>query len=113
MEFAQAFAQHSSCDFRVPVIERAEQSEQNSANNYVMKMRDDEIRAAELPVERCSGQHDACKPGNQELEQERDAEQHGRLELNLASPHGAQPVEDFDTCRYADNHRGYRKKAVC
>src|SRR5499433_2767420 len=108
MEFAQAFTQHPSSEFRVPVIKCSEQGEQNSANDHVMKMRDDEIRAAKLPVERRGGQHNACKPGNQELEKERDAEQHGRLELNIASPHGAQPVEDLDACWYADNHRGDR-----
>src|SRR5215471_4342303 len=109
MELAQAFIQHSSGDFRVPVVKCAEKGEQDSANDHVVKMRNDEIRAAKLPVKRRGGQHNARKPSDQELEQERDAEQHGRLELNLASPHGAQPVEDLDAGWYADNHRGYCK----
>jgi hypothetical protein len=51
MPFAESLAQHSACHLRIPVIERAEESEQNSANDYVMKVRHDEIRKAELPIE--------------------------------------------------------------
>src|SRR5215813_8011217 len=111
MEFAEAFIQHSSGDFRVPVVKCAEEGEQDSANDHVMKMCDDEIRAAKLPVERSGGQHNAGKPGKQELEQERDAEQHGRLEYNASAPHGAKPVKDFDSGGHPDNHGGDCKEA--
>src|SRR5215475_4633471 len=104
MKLAQGFVKHSSNNFRVPVIKCSEERKKNSANDHVMKMRDDEIRAAKLPVERRGGQHDARKPGDQELEQESHAEQHGRFELKPPAPHGAQPVEDFDTRRNTNNH---------
>src|SRR5262244_4611293 len=113
MEFAESFIQHASSDFRVPVIKCTEEGEQNSADDHVMKMRDDEIRTAKLPVERRGGQHNACKPGNQELEQEPDAEQHGRLEYNASAPHRAKPVKDLDSGGHTDNHRGDCKEAVC
>ena len=48
---AEAFAQHSSGDFRIPVIECGEQREQNSAHDHVVKVRDDEVRNAKLPIE--------------------------------------------------------------
>src|SRR5258708_37004206 len=96
MEFAQGFAQHPSRDFREPVIKRTEKAEQDPAYDHVVKVRDDEVGIAELPVKGCDGHHDAGKPGNQELEQESDAEQHRRLELNLSAPHRAEPVEDLD-----------------
>src|SRR5215469_5086668 len=104
MEFAERFVVHPSGNFRVPVIKCAEKRMHNSANDHVVKMCDDEIRAVKLPVERRNGQHDAGKPSNQKLEQEADAEQHRRFELNPPAPHGAKPVKDFDSGRYAYNH---------
>src|SRR5882672_9416530 len=50
MEFAKAFVQHSSGDFWVPVIKCPEEGEQNSAHDHIMKMRDDKVGTAELPV---------------------------------------------------------------
>ena len=50
-----------------------------------MKMRDHKIGGSQLPVEWSRGEHDSRQTGDQELEQERDAEKHGRFELNLAS----------------------------
>src|SRR5215472_16871551 len=112
MELAQGFVEHSSGNFRVPVIKCPEERKEDPTNNYVVKMRDDEIRAAKLPVERRRAQHDAGETSNQKLKQESDAEQHGRFELEITAPHGAQPVEDFDSRGDADGKRGYGEEAV-
>src|SRR5882672_7919607 len=112
MEFAQAFMQHSSGDFGVPVIKCTEEGEQNSADDYVMKVGDDEVGAAELPVEGRRSQHDAGEAGDQELEEKTNAEEHWRPELNLSSPHRAQPVENLDARRHSYRHCRYREKAV-
>ena len=42
----------------------------SAADEHVVEMRDDEVRVAELPVERRDRQHDAGEPGDQELEEE-------------------------------------------
>ena len=52
-----------------------------------MKVRDDEVGVAELPVERRSRQHDAGQSGDQELEQERNAEQHRACVKRILPPH--------------------------
>ena len=52
MPFAETFAQHSSGDFRVPVIEGGKERKQNSADDHVVKVRDHEVREAKLPIER-------------------------------------------------------------
>ena len=109
---AERFVQHSSGDFWVPVIERGEEGKQNPADECVMKVRDDEIRQAKLPIEGRRGQHDAGETGNQELEEKPDAEQHRRLELNSPAPHGAEPIEDLDSRGNTDDHRGDGEKAV-
>ena len=64
MPFAEAFAQHSAGHFRIPVIERAEEREQNSANDYVMKVRHDEIGKTKLPIERAPPLHNAGEAGD-------------------------------------------------
>src|SRR6266702_3732466 len=112
MELAQAFMQHSSGDFWVPVIKCTEEGEQNSADDHVMKVSDDKVGAAELPVEGRRSQHDAGEAGDQKLEEETNAEEHWRPELDLTSPHGTQPVEDLDAGRYTHSHCRYREKAV-
>jgi hypothetical protein len=38
---------------------------------------------------------------NEKLKQERDAEQHRRVESQFSAPHRSQPVEDFDARRNA------------
>src|SRR5208282_901142 len=97
MEFAQSFVEHPSRNLRIPIVKCAKERKEYSANDYVVKMRHDEIRAAELPVERRRAQHDASETRDQKLEQESDTEQHRRLELNPPAPHRSQPVEDFDS----------------
>src|SRR5260370_12134287 len=112
MELAQAFMQHSSGDFGVPVTKCAEEREQNSADDHVMKVGDDKAGAAKLPIEGRRSQHDAGEAGDQKLEEETNAEEHWRPELNLASPHRTQPLADLNACRYTHSHCGYREKAV-
>src|SRR5260370_26347402 len=75
-------------------------------------MGNDKVGVAELPVEGCDRHHDAGKPGDQELEQESDAEEHRRLELDLSAPHRAEPIEDLDAGRDCDSHCRKHKKAV-
>ena len=86
VQFAQAFVQHPPGDFGIPVIESGEEGEQNSADDHVVKVRDDKVGAAELPVKGRRGQHDAGEAGDQELEEEADAEQHRRLEDESCRP---------------------------
>src|SRR5262249_48758532 len=46
MQFADAFVQHSASHLRIPVIECAEDREQDRAHDYVMKVSNDKIRTA-------------------------------------------------------------------
>ena len=98
--------------FGIPVVEGGEERKQNPAHDHIVEVRDHKVGPAQLPVEGRSRQHDARETGDQELEQKPDAEQHGRLEMNLAAPHGAEPVEDLDSRGNTDDHRGEGEKAV-
>src|SRR5262249_5635212 len=102
MELSQAVVQHFSGNFRIPVVKRREKRKENSADDHVVKMRYDEIRSAELPIERRASQHDSRQTRYQKLEQKCNAPQHRHFELNPAAPHGPNPVEDFDSRR--DSH---------
>src|SRR5712664_1920121 len=99
---AKLFIQKSSRRLREPIVNRGKYHENNRANDYVMKMSNDKVRISQLPVERGSGQHDACQSGNQELSQEPYAEKHRGREANLTTPHGADPIEDFDPGGHAN-----------
>src|SRR3984957_5950707 len=68
MPFAQTLAQHSASYFGIPVVERGEDCEQDSAYNHVMKVRHYKIGQAKLPIERRGGLQDACQTRNEELE---------------------------------------------
>src|ERR1700674_3711407 len=112
MQFAERFAVHLPRHFREPVVKGSEKTEENAADNYVVKMRNHEIRVPQLPVEwRCT-HHDAGKACNQELKEKSNAEQHRSLELNLSSPHGCQPVEDLDAGRNCDRHGRDHEKSI-
>src|SRR5262249_4605714 len=74
MEFAQAFAHHSSGDFRVSVIKCSKEGKQNSTDNHIVKVRHYKVREAELPIERSCGLDDFCEVCDQKLEEECDAE---------------------------------------
>src|SRR5208282_1569249 len=106
MQFAEGFVHHPARNFGIPIVESSEKGEQDSANDHIVEVRNYKVRAAQLPVEGRGGQHDAGKPGDQELKQEADAEQHRSFENELATPHGTQPIEDFDSGGYSDDHAG-------
>src|SRR5258706_6058296 len=105
MQFAEGFVQHSAGDFRVPKIKCSKKRKHDPAHDHIVKVRDDKVRTVKLPIERRRAQHDASETGNQELEQESDAEKHGCRELDLATPHSAEPDEDLDASRNSNNHR--------
>src|SRR6266849_9607859 len=112
MPLSEGFAQHSSGDFWVPVIDGGEDGNYDPTHQCVVKMRDHEIRQAKLRSEGGTSQHYAGQAGNQELEEKCDAEQHRYLKLNPSTPHSAEPIENLNSRRNADRHRGNRKKAV-
>src|SRR6266446_137892 len=105
MHLRQRLVVHLSRDFREPVIEAAEERKDDGADDDVVEMGDDEIRTAQLPIERRTPEHDSRQPRDEELEQERGAEEHRGLELDLSAPHRREPVEDLDPGRYGNGHR--------
>src|SRR6266851_2437241 len=112
MPSGKSLVVHPAAHFGEPVVEGPENRKKNSSHDDVVKMRNYKIGGAELPVERSCGKHDSRQTCDQELEQECDAKKHGRLELNLAAPHRANPIEDFDSGGNTDDHRGDREETV-
>src|SRR6202046_5256845 len=112
MPLGQRLVVHPAAHFREPIIERAENREQNCADDHVVKMGHYKVRGAELPIERRRREHDSSQARDQELKQEGHAEKHRSLELNFSAPHGANPVENFDSGGNRDDHRGDGKEGV-
>src|SRR6266478_3003705 len=110
MQFTERLAVHLPRHLREPVVKGPEKSEENAADNHIVKMRDHEIRISQVPSEGRDTQHHASEAGRQELKEKGNAKQHRSLELNLSSPHGCQPVEDLDSSRDRDGHRRQHEK---
>src|SRR5262249_44116613 len=96
--FAETLAEHLAGGFGKPVINGAEEREQESTQQHIMKMRDYEIGIAQLPVEGRRGKHDTGQSRDQELKKKCCTEEHGRRKANSAAVHCRQPVEEFDAC---------------
>src|SRR5258705_5358114 len=105
MQKPQFRVQHSAESFRVPVVEAREKRVEETANQNVMKVRDDEVRICKLPIERNNGQHHSSQARNQKLEKKTEAEDHWHFQPNLAAVHRAEPVEDLDPGRNPHEHR--------
>src|SRR5216684_6338224 len=112
MQLAERFAVHRPRHFREPVVKRPEKSEENAADDYVVKMSNHEIRTAQLPVEWGCTHHYPSEACNQKLEEEGNAEQHRCLELNFSSPYGRQPVEDLDAGWNGNGHGRDHEKGI-
>src|SRR6267142_394648 len=101
----QFAVQQPAESFRVPVVEAREERVQDTANQNVMKVRDDEVRICELPIEGNNGQHHASQTRNEKLEKKTEAEDQWHFQLNLAAVHPAATVEDLDPSRNPHEHR--------
>src|SRR5882724_13063100 len=98
---------------REPIVEGAKNCKENAADDHIMKVSDEVIRVSELPIERRHAKRDSRKSGNHELKQKGNTKQHRRLEAELASPYGRQPVEDLDSSGNSDGHCREYKEDVC
>src|SRR6266851_191345 len=112
MQLTERLVVHLPRHLRGPVIKGPKKSEENAADNHIVKMRDHEIRISQVPSQRRDTQHDSSEAGRQELEEKGNAKKHRGLELNLSSPHGSQPVEDLDSSRDRDGHRRQHEKSI-
>src|SRR5258708_10619351 len=67
VQSAERLVVHSSRHLREPIIECSEQCEENAAHYDIVKVRDDEIRISELPIEWRGAQHDPGQACDQKL----------------------------------------------
>src|SRR5262249_18678745 len=112
MPFAEGLVEHPPGYFRIPIIESAEEGENDSTHDHVVEMRYHKIGAGELPVERRGSEHNSRQAAAKKLKQKGEAEQHGRGIADLPAPHRTQPVKDLDTGRYGDRTGGEHKEGV-
>ena len=112
VEFSEPFVVKVTAHFGKPIVKSTKEGEEDAANDDVVEMSDDKVGVPKLPVEGSGGEHDAGESGDQELKEETDAEEHGGFELQFAAPHGAEPIEDFDSGGNADDHSGDHEKTV-
>ena len=110
---AQRLVQHAAGHLGKPIVEGGEDREEDCAHQDIVEVRDHEIRSAELPVEWRGGEHDAGKTRHQKLEEERDTKQHCDGEADVSAPERRDPVEDLDSGRNRDDHRGEREECIC
>ena len=112
VQLAERFVIHLAGHFGEPVVERSEDAKENAAHDDVVKVRHHVVRVTELPIERSDGERYSSQSGNKKLEQKSDAEQHRRCVPDLATPHGREPIEDFDARRDSNRHRGEDEERI-
>src|SRR5262245_5480739 len=112
MPFTQPLVEETSGRFREPIVNSGEDHSEKPAYECEMKVSHHEVRIIKLPVERSRTEHDASQTGNQKLKQESDAKQQRRVEAQFPSPHGPEPVEDFDTGRDTNHHGRNGKERI-
>src|SRR3989442_14673671 len=112
MQLTEGLAVHLPRHLWEPVVKGPEKSEEDAADDYVVKMRDHEIGTAQVPIERRRAVHDACETSDQELEKKSNADKHRRLYLNLAAPQGCKSVEDLNAGWNGDGHGGDHEKCI-
>src|SRR5665213_317668 len=112
MQLAKALVEHSPSRLGEPIVDSGENHENDSANQYIVEMRDDEIGIRQLPTEWGHRQQDPGQSCDEKLEEEGYREEHGSAQADLAPPHGAEPVEDLDASWNTDQHRRGHEKSV-
>src|ERR1700733_5081629 len=86
MPLPECLVHQPSCRFWIPVIDASEDAEHDGANKHVVEVSDNEVRIMKLPIPWRYREHDAGKPGDEELEEESNAEQHRSCETYSAAP---------------------------
>ena len=76
-----------------------------AAEEHVVDVRDDEVRVADVDVDRHGAEHHARQPADHEHRQEAEREQHRRVEVELPFPDRREPAEDLDPGRHRDQQR--------
>src|SRR5258708_22912452 len=92
--------QHAAGGFWVPVIKTGEDCEKHPTYECVVKVRNDEVRVSELPVEGSDSQHDARQSRDKKLKEKTQTEEHRQFKPNLASGQRAKPVKNFEAGRH-------------
>src|ERR1700754_1760449 len=92
MPKSQPAIEQTAHGFRIPVVDAGEYAKEESTDECVVKVRDDEVGIRELPVQGGHAQHHSGQTRDQELKNKRDAKEHRQIEVNLAAVHCAEPV---------------------
>ncbi len=103
-DFTHFFVEYPARHLGQPEIEPGEKSEQCTANEYIVKVGNHEIGVLLLHVDGYRGMHDAREAPDHEHRDKAQSEKHGSGEPNFTSPHGTNPVEDFDPSGNCNQH---------
>ena len=97
--------EHAAEDLRPPVVEAAEDREDQTAEQHVVEVRHDVVGVGLLRVGRDDRVRDAREAADGEHRDEAEREQHRRVQPQRPAPHRAEPVEDLHAGRDRDEHR--------
>ena len=85
--FADRFIQHATGHLGEPIVKGAKDREEDSAHNHVVKVRDDKIGIAELPIERSDRERDAGQAAQSESETETPCRKAWAWRSGILPPH--------------------------
>ena len=112
LQLPEPLAQQRAGDLREPVVDAGEEAEDAAGEQRVVEVRDDEVGAVRLVVEHRRGDEDPAQPADQELDEEREREQHRGAQHDRAADQRADHVEVLDPGRHQQRGRGEREVLV-
>src|SRR6266404_8221286 len=110
--FTEPLREHAAAHFRKPILQATDDCEDDRAYRHKVKMCDEKVAVLSLPIERHNSVADSSDPGDKELNEKRDAEQHRHVKSDAAADHGRRPVEHFYTSWNCNEHRGNGEKDI-
>ncbi|MCY1461832.1 hypothetical protein D9M71_795320 [compost metagenome] len=93
-------------------MQSGEQREDQTSDNNIVEVGNNEVSIVILVVSRRRRKHNPCNSAQYERWDESDRKHVRCRELNGASPQREEPVKDFDTCRYRNEHCCNREQSV-
>src|SRR5580765_1796820 len=96
MNFAPEFAHHATGDFRKPIIDSGEQSENGAWRHDVMEMSDDVVGVVEVKVAIVEAERQTGQTADAEHREERHDEKHRHVETNRTAPEGDEEAGQND-----------------
>ena len=112
MHFAAELIGHVASPFWTPEVKASKHRKEGAGYQHIMEVGDNVVGVLHTDINWGYCQNQACKSAHRKHENKANRPQHGSLECHRTSPHGCNPVKDFDAGRYCNQHGCIHKEQL-